>query len=108
MRMVDQFLEEVVEDMSGRKIVRVKILLLIADSEREDFDEAVNGFYKASEVMYWREDVVFGEVRSHKLLKEIYNKYGKFCLRFKSSPNEKFEENRRNKDDIVNFLVAQG
>lgn len=73
--MVDQFLEEVVEDISGRKIVRVKILLLIADSEREDFEGAVNGFYKASEVMYWREDVVFGEVKSLAVLKQVYQKY---------------------------------
>ena len=74
--MVDQFLEEIVEDMSGRKIVRVKILLLMDTNEREDFEGAVEGFYKASELMYWREDVVFGEVKSIKLLKEIYYKYG--------------------------------
>lgn len=74
-RMVDQFLEETIEDMTGRKIVRVKALLLMEKSEREDYEEAVKGFYHASEVMHWREDVVFAEVSDKNLLNEIFKKY---------------------------------
>ena len=75
LRMVDEFLEEIVEDMSGRKIVRVKVVLLIAKGERDDFDEAIKGFYRAAEIMHWREDVVFGEVYSASVIKDVYNKY---------------------------------
>lgn len=60
--MVEQFLEETISDMTGRRIVRVKCLLFMEKSEREDYEEAVKGFYHASEMMYWREDVVFAEV----------------------------------------------
>lgn len=68
-------MEETIEDMTGRRIVRVKSLLLMDESEREDYEEAVKGFYHASEVMYWREDVVFGEVTDKNLLKEMFKKY---------------------------------
>lgn len=74
LRLVNEFLNSTVKDLSGRKLVRVKALIMLTDLE--DFEEVYNDFIEASKVMSWREDVVFGVVRDKKIIKEVYENYG--------------------------------
>lgn len=74
LRLVKEFLSGTVEDISGRKLVRVKALAMFSDLD--DFEETYKGFKEAANIMSWREDVVFGVVRDRKLIKQVYDEYG--------------------------------
>lgn len=73
LRLVKEFLGQTLDDVTGRRLVRVKAISMV--SEPEDFEELFEDFKKAARVMSWREDVVFGTVEDSRVIKMIYEEY---------------------------------
>jgi hypothetical protein len=62
------------EDVSGRHLVRYKIVGLF--TEPDEYEEVIENFKFTAQRSYWREDSVFALCTKAPVVREIYGKYG--------------------------------
>lgn len=61
-------------DLSGRHLIRFKIVGLFTESE--EYEEIIDNFKFTAQRSYWREDSIFALCTKSAVVREIYSKYG--------------------------------
>lgn len=74
LRQFEDLLAYTKKDISGRHMIRNKVLGLFADSD--DYDGIVDNFKDTALRTYWREDTLYGLCTKPAVVKEIFGKFG--------------------------------
>lgn len=91
-------------DITGRFVVRDKIVGLFADAD--DYDEIVADFRQVALMAYWKEDTMFALCTKSSVVKEIYAKYGSKYFTNPYDKNLIFFLNMKNRFEHADSLTV--